>query len=67
MTAESINLQLPPSLYQRLVEVADASQQSLAEVIIQSIQTGLPPSLEYIPERFQDDLRTLNQLGDEML
>ncbi len=67
MAVQPINLQLPAALHQRLVEVADASQQSLAEVIIQSIQTGLPPGLEHIPERFQYNLRTLNQLSDEML
>ncbi len=67
MTLQPINLQLPAALHQRLVEVAHASQQSLTEVIIQSIQTGLPPGLEHVPERFQDDLRTLNQLNDNLL
>ena len=67
MTVQAINLQLPPSLYQRLVEAAEASHQSLTEVVIQSIRAGLPPSLEHVPERFQDDLRTLNQLSDDLL
>lgn len=67
MTVQGINLQLPPSLYQRLVEAAEASQQSLTEVVIQSIRMGLPPSLEHVPERFRDDLRTLNQLSDDVL
>ena len=53
MTVKDIKLQLPTSLYQHLVEVAEASQKSLAEVAIQSIQTGLPPSLAHIPKRFQ--------------
>jgi hypothetical protein len=67
MTVQGINLQLPPALYQRLVEVAEASQQSLTDVVIQSIQTGLPPSLEQVPDRFRDDLRALNQLSDDVL
>lgn len=66
-TVHPINLNLPPALYQRLVEVADASQQSLAEVIIQSLHTGLPPSLDHIPDRFQADLKALNQFDDRLL
>lgn len=67
MTVQGINLELPPALYQRLVEVAEASHQSLTDVVIQSIQTGLPPSLEHVPDRFREDLRALNQLSDDVL
>jgi hypothetical protein len=67
MTVQGINLQLSAALYQRLVEVAEASQQSLTDAVIQSIRTGLLPSLEQIPDRFRDDVRTLNQLSDEVL
>ena len=67
MTVQGINLELPPALYQRLVEVAEASQQSLTDVVLQSIQTGLPPGLEHVPDRFRDDLIALNQFSDEVL
>jgi len=67
MTVQGINLELPSALYQRLVEAAEASQQSLTEVVIQSIQTGLPPSLAQVPDRFRDDLRALNRFGDDVL
>lgn len=67
MTVQGINLELPSALYQRLVEVAEASHQSLTDVVIQSIQTGLPPSLEHVPDRFREDLRALNQLSDDVL
>ena len=67
MTVEAIKLQLPDTLYQHLTEIADASKKSLSEVIIQSIQTGLPPSLDHVPDRFQADLRTLNQLDNDLL
>ena len=67
MTVQGINVELPAPLYQRLVELAEASQQSLNDVVIQSIQTGLPPSLAQVPDRFREDLRALNPLGDEVL
>ncbi len=67
MTVQAITLHLPEGLYQRLAEVAHASQQSLDNVVLQSIRVGLPPSLERVPERFRDDLRTLNRLSDDVL
>jgi len=67
MTVQGINLELPSALYQRLVEMAEASQQPLTDIVIQSIQTGLPPSLEHVPDRFRDDLKALNQLSDDVL
>ena len=67
MTVPGITLELPPALYQRLIEVAEASHQSLNDVVLQSIQTGLPPSLEHVPERFRADLVALNQLNDDVL
>ena len=67
MTVQAINLQLPANLYQRLVEAAEASQQPLNEIVLQSIRVGLPPDLAHVPQRFQDDFRSLNQLSDELL
>jgi len=67
MTVQGINLELPPALYQRLVEIAEASRQPLTDIVIQSIQTGLPPGLEHVPDRFRDDLKALNQLSDDLL
>jgi hypothetical protein len=63
----AITLRLPDQLYQRLSEAADASQQSLDQIVLQSIRVGLPPSLDRVPQRFQADLRAMDQLSDEML
>jgi hypothetical protein len=67
MTGQAITVHLPDRLYQRLAETADASQQSLDIVVLQSISSGLPPSLDQVPERFRADLRALNRLSDETL
>ncbi len=63
----AITLHLPDQLYRRLSEAANASQQPLDHVVIQSLRVGLPPNLDRIPQRFQADLRALDQLSDEML
>jgi len=67
MTVQALNLQLPPNLYQQLLEVAEASRQSLTEIVLQSIRVGLPPALTFVPERFRDDLIHLYQLSDPLL
>ena len=67
MTSQTITLYLPDHLYRRLREAANASQQPLDHVVLQSIRVGLPPSLDRVPERFRVDLQTLDRLSDEML
>jgi hypothetical protein len=67
MTSQAITLHLPDHLYQQLGQAANALQQTLDDVVLQSIRAGLPPSLDRVPERFRADLRALGQLSDEML
>ncbi len=67
MTTQAVHLHVPAHLYQRLAEAANAGQQSLEQVALQSIRAGLPPSMEHIPEQFRADLRTLHSLSDELL
>jgi hypothetical protein len=67
MTVQAVHLHVPAHLYQQLAEAADAAQQPLEQVALQSIRVGLPPSLERVPEQFRADLRTLHGLSDELL
>jgi hypothetical protein len=67
MTEKAITLHLPERLYEQLAEAAEAAQQTLDTVVLQSIRTGLPPSLDRLPERFRADLRALSRLSDGML
>ncbi|MBI3914502.1 MAG: hypothetical protein HY327_10020 [Chloroflexi bacterium] len=67
MTIQTINLNLPENLWQRLNDAANATQQSLDDVLIQTIRAGLPPNSDTVPERFRPDLRLLNRLDNELL
>jgi hypothetical protein len=67
MTIQAIRLNLPDNLLRRLTETAEATQQSVDAVLLQTIRAGLPPSLERVPQRFRSDLRELNRLDDETL
>ena len=67
MDANKIQLELPPDLYKTLREVADASGWPFEEVVLQSIRTGSPPTLNKVPEDFHADLISLNALADRDL
>lgn len=67
MFEHDVTIQLPDSVYQRLEEVAKASGWTLKEVILRTIRTGMPPSLIKVPEKYHEELLTLNRLDDQSL
>ncbi|WP_341525648.1 hypothetical protein WKK05_24120 [Nostoc sp. UHCC 0302] len=67
MPAETVTLQIPEILYQRLVNTARATQRPLEEVMIHALQVGSPPGWDDVPEEFQADLAALDKLDDNTL
>lgn len=65
--ANSISLQLPDRLYQRLVNTAHATQQPLESIILRALEVGSPPDWEDIPEPFQADIAALDRFDDASL
>lgn len=64
---QSVTVQLPDHVYQRLTAAAQASQKPLDDLVLQSIEAGLPPDLSHVPKRFQADLRQMDQMSDALL
>jgi hypothetical protein len=67
MPTETITLQIPEIIYQRLVNTAHATQRPLEEVILHSLQVGSPPAWDDVPEEFQAELAALDKLDDHTL
>ncbi|MHC5596721.1 MAG: hypothetical protein ACYTXC_12395 [Nostoc sp.] len=67
MATETITLQIPEILYQRLVNTAHAQRRPIEEVIIHALQVGSPPEWDDVPEEFQVDLAALDKLDDNSL
>ena len=65
--AQTVVLQIPEVLYQRLAIAAGATQRSLEDVILQALQIGSPPTWKDVPEEFQTDLASLDRLDDNSL
>jgi len=64
---ETVTLQIPEALYQRLAIAAEATQRSLEDIILQALQIGSPPTWKDVPEEFQTDLASLDRLDDDSL
>ncbi|RCJ23471.1 hypothetical protein A6S26_02705 [Nostoc sp. ATCC 43529] len=67
MATETITLQIPEILYQRLVNTAHAQRRPIEEVIVHALQVGSPPEWNDVPEEFQADLAALDKLDDNSL
>ena len=67
MNTQEVTLTLPEALYLRLKQTAQATQQSLTDVLLHAVQVGSPPSWEDAPVAFQADLAALDRLDDEAL
>lgn len=67
MPTETITLQIPEILYQRLVNTANATQRPIEEVILHALKVGSPPQWDDVPEQFQADIAALDKLDDNTL
>ena len=67
MTLQTINIQLPDTIYQRLRRVAEAMNQPIEEVVFQTIRGHLPPSLEDLSPELRRVVTDLQHLSDEEL
>lgn len=67
MKTVKVEVDIPLQAYDCLAQVAEAGGWPLAKVITQSIQNGLPPSLDKVPAQFHEELLALNRLDDRNL
>lgn len=67
MPAQDVLLPLPENVYLRFQRTAQATQQSLTDVLLHAVEVGAPPNWEDAPAEFQLDLAALERLHDEAL
>ena len=65
--AQTVTLQIPELLYQRLVNTARATNRPLEEVMLYALKVGSPPDWDNVPDEFQVDLAALDRMEDEAL
>ena len=67
MPNQTIPIQLPDAIYQRLQQVAYATNHSIEAVVLQSIRGNLPPSLDDLSPELHCVVDDLQQMSDEAL
>lgn len=67
MSHTTVTLNIPDSIYQRLLQTAQATQQSLESVLLLVLQVGSPPDWQDVPSEFQAALAALDRLDDQAL
>lgn len=67
MSTRTVQIELPPNIYDELADISGASTMSLEEVVLQTIKSGMPPSLGKVPAAFHDELISLNGFPDKDL
>ena len=66
MTLQSVTLQLPESVYQRAKHAADALQQPVEDLIIDTLISTLPV-LDDVPAEMVSEIAAMTHLSDEAL
>jgi hypothetical protein len=67
MTIQSVTVNLPEVIYERLQHVAASANRPLEEIVFQSIQGNLPPALEDLPSDLRQELLALRTLTNQEL
>ncbi len=65
--AQTVTLQIPELLYQRLINTARATNRPLEEVMLHALKAGSPPDWDNVPDQFQVDLAALDRMEVVML
>lgn len=67
MTTQSVTLQLPEPVFRYLQQIATATKRPLEQVVRQSVEGNLPPSVASMPVDMQDELLALQAMPVEQL
>jgi hypothetical protein len=67
MSVHQVTVALPESIYLRLQRTAQATRQTVTDVLLRAVQIGSPPGWEDAPAEFQADLAALEQMDDVAL
>ena len=67
MVSQSITLNIPDNVFQRLQRMAQMIHQPLEAVVFQSLRGNLPPLIEDVPEEWRDEMADMEQLPDNAL
>lgn len=60
-------VEIPPALYHRLQRIAELTHRPVNELVLRTLEAGVPPLPEDLPETMRADLEPLEALDDDAL
>ena len=67
MTVQTVTVQMPQTLYQRLERLAKLTRRPLEKLVVQTLEAGAPPLPDDLPEATRGMLMALENLDDAAL
>jgi hypothetical protein len=67
MSLQTVTLNLPEAIYRRLLRTAETIQKPLEDVLLQTIEGNLPPSVEDMPAELQGEFIAMQSLTEDEL
>jgi len=67
MSEQTIAVEIPQTLYQRLQRLAEVTQRPISNLVVQAIDQNIPPLLDKLPLAMQKELFDLESLPDDRL
>ncbi len=67
MKTKKVSIELSEADFEALESISKACGWSMSKVVGQCVKSGMPPSLNKVPELFHDELLALNKLDDRKL
>jgi hypothetical protein len=67
MTVQTVAVQMPQPLYRRLERLSELTRRPLEDLVVQTLDAGVPPLPDDLPEEMRDDLMALESLDTEAL
>lgn len=67
MTIQTVAIQMPQPLYHRLQRLAELTRRPLENVVVQTLDSNVPPLPDDLPDEMRGDLLALESLDDDTL
>jgi hypothetical protein len=67
MTVQTVAIQVPQPLYHRLERLAKLARRPLEDLVVQTLDVGIPPLPDDLPQEMRPDLLALEELDDGAL
>ncbi|MBM3234747.1 hypothetical protein FJZ31_00435 [Candidatus Poribacteria bacterium] len=62
--AQSVTLQLPEVIYERVRRAAEATKRPVEEVLVKTIEAMMPPTVDDLPLSYREEFLSMESLSD---